>query len=358
MMVPAFLVLIGGLEWLGWSTGETYTPRALARALDQNPNFVWMPLRIQAAAALKLGMVDEERPDILLMGHSRLQEVKPAIFRPYSAYNLAAVMWPFNTYTDLLFHLPDGYRPKIIFFTVDFFMFGSKYDEHFRAIAPVYGHGLSENIYHLHDVLASLSLAPDLFWRRTDKSGRPALGIGALEGRPVFVKDGTGLGSLKMMSVAGTSPDALMNDGWKDGVTGGDKMGASEMADLKAFVDLGRKMGIVMVAVQMPIYGPVLRSMERDPQYAILKDFQSHEANGYFASIGLPFFDYLKFLPFSEDYHYFIDPLHPGQPLSAAVIAAMASDPRIHSALPRLDIEELHRQFDEQRSWSQHILLN
>jgi hypothetical protein len=121
-------------------------------------------------------------------------------------------------------------------------------------------------------------------------------------------------------------------------------MSPAEMADLKEFVDLAREKGIPIVAVQMPMYGPALRALEKNPNYGLLQDFRDHVANGYIDRLGLLFFNYLSMPPYSEDYHYFDDGVHPTWTLTALVVNAMASDPRFHSLLPRLDLEALARQ--------------
>jgi hypothetical protein len=112
-----------------------------------------------------------------------------------------------------------------------------------------------------------------------------------------------------------------------------------------------------MVAVQMPIYGPALRSLEADPKYAILRDYQAHIAHGYFDQLGIIFFDFERFPPYTEDFHYFFDGVHPGPPLAAAVIEKIGSDPRIHAILPKLDLDNLRRILDQTRTQPDHILL-
>jgi hypothetical protein len=161
-----------------------------------------------------------------------------------------------------------------------------------------------------------------------------------------------------MLLIAGRSPGYLLQRAdMEQYIAGGSSMSATEMAGLKQFVDLTREENIPLVAVQMPIYGPALRMMANDPNYGILKDFQTHEAQGYFQSIGLLFFDYLSFPPYSEDFRYFDDAVHPGWPLTAAVIAAMGSDPRFHALLPRLDLNALRRELDADSKATQHLQL-
>jgi hypothetical protein len=322
---------------------------------------VWSPLRVQAHARLKLAQIARDRPDVVIMGHSKLGRVRATMFRPYTFYNLTRVSWPIDTFPEILRHFPDGYHPKLILVDADFFMFSPEYTQHYDSlnVAPVYGHPISENLIAVHNAATQFLQHPELLWQRTNYTGRPALGLSAIRGGFGFFKDGSELVPPLEMSRAGHSvEDIFVLPPWRDYIAGGDKMGEAEMAAFKEFVDLARQMGIPVVAVQMPMYGPAMRVVETDPNYRILQDFRNHVAQGYFDRLGVPFFDYMNFPPYSEDYRYFFDAVHPGEPLTAAVIAAMASDSRFHALLPHLDVQELQRQLDQDKNANQHVLLN
>ena len=53
--------------------------------------------------------------------------------------------------------------------------------------------------------------------------------------------------------------------------------------------------------------------MEHDKgaNFGILRDFQDRVTNGYFDHLGVLAFDYLSFPGYSNDYHYFLDVVHP-----------------------------------------------
>ena len=354
-----FLVLLGALEWLGWSLGETYTPAALIRALDEHPDMSWAVTNGHVSAELKLAQVARERPEVLIMGHSRLARIRASMFAPYTFYNMSRVSWPFKSYADLLRRLPEDYVPKLILFNVDFFMFSPGYSKKWIEAEPVFGHSIRENLIEVCHVFTQVAQHPKLLWQRRNPSGFPASGCSAILGGDSFFKDGSSRDADKSVAIAGRSRDSLLNrEVMEEYLSGGTKMSAAEMEDLKQFIDLARQKGIPMVAVQMPIYGPALRLLEKDPSYGIVNDFYDHEAQGYFERLGILFFDYLKMPPYSEDYRYFIDPVHPGWPLSVAVVEAMGSDARFHTLLPRMDLEALRRQLRADREANQHVFLD
>jgi len=351
------LCVIAAAEWLGWSLGETYTAAAMRRAEDRDPNLVWMGSRVQGLARIKLAILAEKQPEVLVMGQSRFGQANAAMFDPYTFYNMSRVAWPLYTYTDLVRHFPPGYRPKFILFNVDFFMFGSKYDEEYKDLAPVYDDTLSENLIETENTVTYLLQYPRLLWQRRDYLNRPALGILTVLSGDGTRADGSEQPGMDAVSPGSRSLDAMMRPLWKRYITGGQTMEPAQMAALKEFVDLGKKMGIPMAAVQMPFFGPTLRSIEADPNYALLKDFRAHVASGYFDQLGIPFFDFETCPPYSEDYRYFFDGVHPGEPLTAMVIEKILADPRIHPVLPRLDLSNLNRRLEKDRTAADHILL-
>jgi hypothetical protein len=362
-ILPTLAILVL-FEALGQSTGETDTPAQLVRALHAQPGLVWAGLHVQSLAELKLAQVAEQKPDVLIIGHSRMGQFEDRMFRPYSFYNLSRVSWPFDTYTEMLRHFPAGYRPKVIIFCVDFSMFDPQYMPDFRVgavFAPVYGHQISKNLIALSALPIKAFLAPRLIWRRVDFTGAPARGINAILGVDPFLdgfrKDGSLKPAAPIMSHAGRSADDISQTDWRHFITGGDKMGETEINDLKQFVDLGRSMGIQMIGVQMPLYGPAVRTLEKDPNYRIVADFRDHVANGYFRQLGITVFDYLSLPPYSDDYRYFLDVIHPGEQLTALVVENLAGDPAVHAVLPHLDVDGIRRELDQQNNIQQHVML-
>jgi hypothetical protein len=354
------LTVLALLEALAWSVGETYTPEKMVRVLAEHPDMIWMLYRAESEAPFKVALAAKLRPDVLVMGTSRVQMMQGYMFRPYSFYNMTRLSWPLDTYSELLRRLPADYRPKLILLDVDFYMFGDEYEEYFRKVAPVYDHPFSEHMIHLDEVAEMLYQHPALAWQRTDDKGQPARGILAILTGQGFRNDGSNQYPDDMLATAGTSPEALLHPAWNwhAYLTGGDKMSEARMADFKRFVDLAKERGIPLATIQMPMYGPVARSFESDPHYRILQDFRAHIAQGYFDKLGIPFFDYLSFPPYSEDYRYFVDGMHNGEPITAAVIVALASDPRFHALLPELDVEGLKRRLAEDRNASKHVLFD
>jgi hypothetical protein len=361
-IVPVLLVF-GAVEWLGWSVGETYTPEAMVREIHAHPDLVWMGLRMQSHARIKLAQVAAERPEVVVMGDSRLAKARAAMFAPYSAFILARVSWPFQTYADLLRHFPADYHPKVIIFTADFFAFSPGFTDYYtKTASPVFEESIYENLLEA-DYLAKQVLAhPFILWRRTDPlTGRPAKGVSVLRGQDGFLADGSErLPPVPDFASANftTADDFtkhLDDPNWKGNLFAAPAMGEAEMAGMKEFVDLGHKMGATMIAVQMPIYGPAMRQLEADPNFGYLQDFHRHVAAGYFKQLGVSFFDFSTFLPYSEDHRYFFDAIHTSGPVAEAVMAKVFSDPSLRAILPRLDVQQMDADVAAEATAPQHL---
>ena len=133
------------------------------------------------------------------------------------------------------------------------------------------------------------------------------------------------------------------------------------MAALEKFVSVARAKGIVVVGVQMPMYAGSVQLLENDPQRGfidLLRDFRAHVQNGYFAGLGLPFFDFLKLPRYAGDYRYFCDAVHPLEPVCLPVLLTMASDPRVQRVLPKLDIASLRQSQEDDEHAPRHVYLD
>lgn len=359
--LPLLLLIV---EIVAWRSGEMIPPEVAARMQTETPRLRWLGSRETLSARFKLIRLDQERPDVLIMGASRMCQFRSQMFRPYSFYNLSRVSWPLDTYPPLFRRFPDGYAPKVIIFGLDFFMFNHRYttDPIFESNAPIYALSpLDNHLITLSDTFISFCEDPAcvLADGHDPVSGAPVIGLGpSIEGTG-FRLDGSETQAIDDLKLH----DRPNRDFLKGNLLNeqplyyGDAMGKEEMARFEEFAALARARGIKLIGVQMPMYGPVARYLENDPNFGILKDFRAHIASGYFDRLGVTVFDYLDFPPYSEDERYFMDPWHPTEPVSAAVLCVMHNDPRVSALLPNLDTEPLRQKLLEEVNGNQHVYL-
>lgn len=358
-VVLPLLFSFGALELVAWRAGETIPPAALAKEVRENPGLIWATARTEDYARVKFAQLAVERPEVLIIGTSRMAQFRSAMFRPYHCYNLGRISWPIQVYSDLLRHLPAGYSPKVILFGADFFMFSPDYNNKFAPPPPSFSpRSWSDHFCSLFDMAAALVWHPRLIWSRGDLfSGKPSRGVEALTGGIGFRKDGSEQWDDSRMKLAGRDPKPEEKTWWKRIIYPGDRVGADETRAMEEFVSLARSKGIALIGVQMPMFPAAVHQLEQNRDWGVLGDFRSQVAGGYFQRLGVPFFDFLTPSGHAEDYRYFCDAMHPGEPLCVEALLKMSSDPHVRSLLPALDIGALHRKLEEDQQLDQHLYL-
>lgn len=358
ILLPSVL-LFSCLEWVAWSIGETRSPASVAAEQGQNPKVVWMGARLESRARFKLARVAATRPDVLIMGQSRMTQVRAAMFRPYSCYNLSCISYRVSTYVEILRHLPDGYKPKVIFLGVDFFTFSPLFTAAWNNPLIFETKGWSEHFVALNDVRNQLFQTPRLIWTRHAPYYRNrAYGLRALEIGNANRFDGSEQWPAGMIKSRTPPTDAQCAAILERMIPGGaaNTIGRQEMKAFAEFLALAHAKGISVIGVQMPMFLPTVRLLESAPDYVFLRDFRARVAAGCFSNMGMPFFDFLRF-PGAECFDYCGDPVHPNEPLTAAALLAMGDDPQVAALLPKWDRSALRRMIEENRKADQHIYL-
>lgn len=351
------LALLGMLEFVSRRTGQTIPYPQAVRLQAENHGVLWNK-GDSYQAAFKLIQIGQRRPDILVMGQSRMKEFRSGMFAPYSFYNFAKISWTFGVYAQLWEQMPADYKPKAVIFSFDFFNLNARYLADYPNTMP----RLSQPAWKEH--LDALRDTYNLFYKNPgvilaghhDAKGRPTIGLHASLFGDGIRWDGSECQPIAALKTAGRNPDLFHTVQWNfPPIYYGDKMSADELALFEKFVSLVRSKGTIPIAVQMPIYGPVMRGIEENPHYGVLADFRKRAASDYFEKMGVLFFDFSKFPPYSDDYRYFVDAFHPTQAVDAAVALKIASDPRVKAALPLLDREALERTLEQDKNADQHV---
>ena len=355
--VPLFAMLLI-CEYVGWHLGEDMPPEEGALRQAADPRLLWDSGSFDIHYRFKLARVEQEKPDLLVIGQSRMGSLRSQMFQPYSFYNLFRPSWPITVYTEMLNRIPKDYSPKVIIFSLDFFMFNSKYGDYYYSTSspnadkqPV----LHDHINMIRKVFIAICRDPLLIFSSPAHSIRGVPTIGLL---PNFIGTGyrsDGSGSAKVHGPEIQS-DLLKTVKWNGDPSFYycDAMQPGEMAHLEEFAKAAHDRGIALIAIQMPIYGPVLHGIETNGHYGILDDYRKHLADGYFDKLGIVALDYSDFPPYSNERRYFSDTVHSNEVVAGAVVLKMASDPRVKALLPNLDVGDLQKRVDAANRDSVH----
>lgn len=355
----ALFALLAVLEFISLRVGQTLPYDEAAAEQTKNPAMLWND-GDSHQPAFKLIRLAQVRPDVVVMGQSRMSQFRSGMFRPYSFYNLGKIAWTFGVDSDLVRRWPADFKPKVVIFSLDFFNFNPSYLAAYpSALSQSGDSGWPGQIDAWREIFSIFSLHPEsILAGRRDPVGEPAIGLqAALMGDGVRL-DGSESQPIPALKTAGRNADLFKTVRFDNApIYYGDALSGEELAKFEEFIALVRARGATPIGVQMPIYGPVMRVIEQDPHYGILKDFRDRIANGYFDRLGVIVFDDATLPPYSDDYRYFIDAFHPTEAACAAVVLRMASDPRVKTLLPNLDTASLQRTLGEDRNADQHVYL-
>jgi hypothetical protein len=332
--------------WIGWQVGELMPADVAAQRQAKDPSLVWYSYRSSSFGRFKLARVAIERPDILIVGQSRPQMFRSRMFLPYTEYNLGSVSYTMHSFLDLFHHLPPGYQPKVVIMACDFFLFNpvcTKANVDKGMLQDFDPPTLTDRFNVLRDILVQLPSHPGLLLSGLVNShSYPTLGLSAREGKMGFRFDG----STKWISdeIHG-NPETMVYPDWWDSTCQGPSMGAQEKADFEQLVAELHAKGTTLICVQLPLYKSITEPMdnEKKDKFGELQDFRDHIRDGYFAKLGVPIYDYLELPGYYDDYHWFLDELHPTEDLTWVVLKKMAADPEFQKALPKLDPATVER---------------
>lgn len=359
-LIPQFL-LLGALEILAWRVGETVPQSIEVRRQIEHPDLIWGSIDNRDHVRFKLDRLKIDRPDVIAMGTSCMARFRSAMFHPYSFYNMARLSWSLTSFSEIVDRFPKDYSPKVIILGIDFSMFNPDAIAASGRTEPVFEMPYWK--YHLmglSQVFVFLCKHPQLLWQNTADPfyHHPSAGLQAVIAGYGFRKDGSEQTPGGLLNTMGNDPHMLEEFQRSPGLLGpADDLGAPEFRKFEEFVSLAKSKGIAVIAVQMPVYTPVVETAEKDPRYENLRKFESVAASGYFERLGVIYFDFLKFKPYGDDYRYFQDTVHSSEVVSTAILQKMITDPRVKMLLPKLDGANLQTWLDKDAHSTQHIYL-
>lgn len=333
ILCPVFL-LYGLTEALAWRIGETVPPKEIAQWQATNHDRIWRGGDARSYLFYKLARTLLLRPEVLVLGQSRVNSLQAQLFAPYTFYNASMAAFTFSHYISFLQRITAaGYAPRVLFCNFDYWMFSKEFDrsgnwgDRFYDEPPTHWEDLKAVI----DVLAQ----------------RPFHLIGQLshtdEAKGIYaVANGTGFrwdGDLQSPQPS-ADPDHLEfeNDQIEVGRTPlllDDHMARSQIENFTRFMELARSHHISVVGVQFPFYARIIDSLNSNPNAGIWRQFQSPQMRQFFESQGMIFFDFADFPPYRDQPQHFVDSLHPDAVLDEIVVKRVLADPRVRTLLPR-----------------------
>lgn len=359
------------VELLAWRTGATitYSVRDIARIQHNDPDVLWTGPG-QLYGPLALARMQIEHPDVIMIGHSACGQMRSMMFKPYAFHNACVVAWTFNQIKNMIDLATRSSRPKIVMFTLDYFMLGDKYaktweEKSFMDFSPHLQRSHFDGLLTMAAAfnrrpLAMLEAMPDYVFGRAREptEGLELVGPDTIAAEAGFRSDGSLLYDHATRSAAPvrTKDMSLLLGAVPAG--DGERAGTAQIKALEEIGELGRQRNVTLVGVQLPkIQGAldVLESGKDWHQYPASdrenwKLLESPAMQQRLAAMGINFFD-LSHDPVARESRAFIDPAHPSEyAMTTAIYDATTENPAFRAIFPRLDTDALKDALDDARA--------
>ena len=356
ILIP-MAIFICLFEWMAWRSGDTVPPGTIARWQRDDAKLAWGGPREQFSA-VKIAGAEIQKPEVLAIGASRAGQLRSAMFRPYTFYNGAMAAFTFKEYLAVLEKIVSTYSPRVVVFSLDYYMFSSAFEDYWEKFADVdlkYNH-LDRLFAFAHTFVASPkpAYAFNILFGKTDPfDGNHLLGSSALGGSSAFRHDGSILYGPQFRDDAPVNRQNLFTILPTVAPGSGTRMDPLQIERLRELAEFARSHRIALVGIQMPIIKDAIRVLDsgadftqggmqfRGSDAGVWKEFESAETKALFDSMGIAFVDLGRAM--QNEPRYFIDAGHPGEYAVLGSVVEALNDPQVRAVLPAINIERLQQ---------------
>lgn len=331
------LILVGLIAaGLMLRTGELLPASLVARLQTASQPFIYLTRFTDHTFGLKVEAVKLLEPEIIAMGSSRANQWRSAMF-PISFYNGGNAFYTIDDFI-AAFDAWDQTSPRLVIMTIDYFMF-------IDALATV-ADGKAKNdaltqkelAIAIQGVLRTATTHPWILFpdQREPIYGTPALGLNAMSIGTGSRIDGSyqyGHAMLDFQQVTVEQAVAIVADGDRWPLQGGDRMLPELRAKFETLANMARDRGIRIIGVTPPFAPDVVAALQVSPRHGAFREFRSPETAAWLVSLGIDYFDFSDLASIDGDPSEFIDPYHPSEPAYLRMLIRIASEPEIAGML-------------------------
>jgi hypothetical protein len=353
----ALLLPVGGLA-LAYRLGETIDVAIPARRQAAGENLLYLPRFVNRQFDYKILRIADVKPEVLVLGSSRINQFREEMFAPYKFYNAGNTIWTLEEAQLFVSAIPPNAVPRVLLFNVDALMFqqGARgqdvVDRYSEGRWPGIKRSISDQIFAMREMVRFLFRHPRFCPNPNQDrySQRTALGMLACVGHG-FRNDG----SIQNSAAVGQTEVALIAKTQKMFASWVREFDArraiankpqsalrpdpKKWAVLGKLVEAAKRRGIDQVILFTAPFAPEFyRHFLEDPiEAALERSFFSDEGRQKLAELGVPYVDASRVL-FDEDLNdEMIDFSHSGERAHMRMLVALLDNPGVARALPLLD---------------------
>ncbi|MBX9467207.1 MAG: hypothetical protein KL839_04885 [Rhizobium sp.] len=342
-LAPLLLLLPFGFPIL--LSGEFVPAWMVARAQKAGIPLLVLQRYSDHNFSLKVSAANAQRPEVLVLGSSRTNQWRSKHFYPYTFYNAGNISARINDLQAVLDRLT--YDPRVIIFSLDFFMFSDRWAPHAENVAKNDIVFPSEAAYILRKLLRDITFgsAPYFPTLREPIYGQMAVGLQAAQLGNGFRSDG----SYQYGAVYSGKADGIVTperaferiELGKQPFMFGDSSDPGQKVAFLNFVNEAKSRGINLVALTTAYQPPVVEAMASSPRHGLWREFRSTEFQSWIKHAGVLAFDFTDTASFNGSEDEFIDSFHPSEPAFSKQLLTMWTRKEFSDLLPRLEPEKV-----------------
>jgi hypothetical protein len=351
-MAPYCIVAVV-LTLLALRSGELLPARFVAWLMNGPITFVYLDEFSDHSFQFKLESARLRRPEILVIGGSRVNQWRSAMFKPYDFFNSSNCLYAQHDYRRFLEGLGD-YSPRVLIFSLDFYTFNADYDAFFEKVSfsDMDGFGSPQQLSIAHRLLGRAKADPAALLpvQREPLHGVPALGLHAARTGTGFRRDGSyqyGAAILGRSDSGVASIDNAVSrvDSGTVPLLRADHLDQVRRSELERFAAAARQRGIKLVAITMPFAPRLKQALDRSSQHGIWREFQNDETARWIRKQGIIYFNFSDLESFGGKPDEFVDPFHPSETAYLRMLQVMLQNEDVAAILPKFKRENLERRW-------------
>lgn len=347
------IVLLGFIAGaIVFVSAELLPVSTVAKLQSYGRPFIYLAKFSDHTYRLKVEAILIRKPEILVMGASRSNQWRSAMFRPTVFYNAGNCLYTQRDYRRMLEDIGNDV-PRVIIFSVDFYTFNNDWDTTFGMVSydDHSGWGSAEHKKILRSLIDQARRDPRSLIQAPIDPVHQVLALGLMAsstgigtrvdgsyqyGSRILGKQGVSLESAIERTAVGRKPFQF-----------GARIDQAQRDEFELFVKLAQKKGIALIGVTMPFAPEVVDALNRSQKHAIWREFQTPEFAEWIERQGVTYFNFTNLDSFGGRPQEFIDPFHPSEPAYIRMLLTMLANNKARAIFPEVDANALRKRLAE-----------
>jgi hypothetical protein len=346
------LVLLGVCAFIIFRTGELASAELAAKLVQSGTVDLYQGKFSNYAYWFKVSSARIAKPEVLVIGPSRVAQWRSAMFKPYSFYNASNSAIMLKDVKRFLVDL-EPHVPKLVLFSIDPFMFLQGWNLNYKNIA--YG----DIVYDKDTIFTLARSVVDEMWTHSDAfSWRDpiyhgsALGLNAIQLAQGWRRDGS-IQYSKFLASERMGANWYPLDQKQSDLNRiakgigpfhfGDQIDKDRMLDLEELANYAKSKDINLIGITPPYHPAMMKALHDSSNFEYWRVFGQTSFVSWIESLGIIYFDFSNIDSFFGNEIEFLDGFHASEPAHARMLLTMMKTQKVRDQLQEIDLKLIER---------------